>query len=134
MFTSAVGPGNGHFQRVGTATHSRCHKLGGLSRFRVFGKRCSLILFSTTHSGLYLGRGSFATAGLRKIVMAMSWLKISGSCIQLLTIGTNLVVFLLDTRSSASLHGSVRSQRAMKDLARTRAFLRSSLVTAVLVL
>ena len=65
--------------------------------------------------------------------MAMSWLKSSGSCIQLLTIGTNLVVFPLDTRSSAFLRGSVRSQRAMKDQARTRAFPRSSLVTAVLV-
>ena len=36
---------------------SRCHRLGGQLRFRVFGKRCSLILSSTTRSGLYLGRG-----------------------------------------------------------------------------
>ena len=48
MSVSAAGPDNGHFLRVDTATRSRCHRLGGLSRFRVFGKRCSLILSSGT--------------------------------------------------------------------------------------
>ena len=65
--------------------------------------------------------------------MAMSWLRSSGNCIQLLTIATNLVVLRLGMRSLASLHGFVRSQKATKDLVRMRAFLRSSLVTAVMV-
>ena len=65
--------------------------------------------------------------------MATSWLKNSENCIRLLTIAASLVVLHLGMRSLASLHGFVRSQKAMKDLARTRVFLRSSLVTAVMV-
>ena len=52
-----AGPDNGHFSRADTAIRSKCRKLGGPLRSRVFGKRCSLILLSTAHSGLYLGRG-----------------------------------------------------------------------------